>query len=219
MIKRIISNGILNTTQGAIAAVEDWVFDARHGLDTRQEVAVQDLDIGHEHKQYAEKYKATRARYFRKLIQHVDLPRDGVFVDVGCGKGRILLLAIESGFDRVLGLEISPNLCEIAKRNIAAFRKRGGTNGSVSVACTNILDHQLSHDETVFFLYSPFERDVTRQFLDMVRESIEQNPRELFLVIDEFRFPDLLASCRYFNHVLTYQYGSAVFDVYKHQVS
>ncbi|MCA9217507.1 MAG: hypothetical protein KDB27_30775 [Planctomycetales bacterium] len=70
------------------------------------EVAVQDLDIRLEDKQHAEKYKATRARYFRKLMKRVHLPRDGVFVDVGCGKGRILLLAVEHGLNRVVGIEI-----------------------------------------------------------------------------------------------------------------
>jgi trans-aconitate methyltransferase len=76
-------------------------------------------------KQHAEKYKATRARYFRKLMKRVHLPRDGVFVDVGCGKGRILLLAVEHGLNRVVGIEISPTLCKIAEKNIAGFSECG----------------------------------------------------------------------------------------------
>jgi len=71
----------------------------------------------------------------------------------------------------------------------------------------------------VLFLYSPFERDVTYQFLDMVRTFLAQNPRDLFLVIDEFRFPELLEYDQYFDHTLTYKYGAAVFDVYAHKVS
>ncbi len=195
------------------------MFDNRHRLDTRMEVAVQDLDIRHDDKQHAEKYKATRARYFRKLMKRVHLPRDGVFVDVGCGKGRILLLAAEHGFDRVVGIEISPTLCKIAEKNIAGFSGCRQSASSVSVVCTNVLDYQFKHDETVLFLYSPFERDVTRQFLDMVRESLAQNPRDLFLVIDEFRFPELLENDQYFDHTLTYRYGAAVFDVYEYRAS
>ena len=219
MIERVFSNGLASTIQSAIAVVEDWVFDNWYRLDTRVEVAVQDLDISQEDKQHAEKYKATRARYFRKLMKRLQLTPDGVFVDVGCGKGRILLLAAEHGFGRVVGLEISPNLSEIAQRNIAAYKQNAQSTASISVVCTNILHHQFKHEETVFFLYSPFEREVTQQFLEMVRESIRQNPRSVFLVIDELRFPELLENDNLFEHAFTYRYGAAVFNVYQHQVA
>ena len=67
--------------------------------DTRTEVAVKDLDIGQEDKRNAEKYKPTRTRYFRKFMKHVAVPAHGEFVDVGCGKGRVMMLAAEQGFD------------------------------------------------------------------------------------------------------------------------
>lgn len=69
------------------------------------------------------------------------------------------------------------------------------------------------------FCTSPFERDVTYQFLDMVRKFLAQNPRDLFLVIDEFRFPELLENDQYFDHTLTYRLRAAVFDVYGYRAS
>lgn len=216
LIKRFISNGPVSTTQSAMSVFEDYVFDYRYQLETRSEVAIDDLDISQEDKQHADKYKPTRARYFRKLMRRVQLPREGVFVDVGCGKGRILLLAAEQGFNRIVGLEISPQLCQIAQRNIDAFNKHHRDSAALSVVCTNILHYQFSGDETVFFLYSPFDYTVTSQFLEMIRKSIDESPRELYLIIDEFRFPELLANDPYFDHAMTYQYGAAEFNVYHH---
>ncbi|KAA1258218.1 Methyltransferase domain protein [Rubripirellula obstinata] len=215
-MKRAFTKGPSNSLQSVLSVVDDYAFDRRHQLDTRSEVAINDLDISDEDKQHADKYKPTRARYFRKIMAKLDLPRDGVFVDVGCGKGRILLLAAEHGFDRVVGLEISPALCEIAKRNVATFQESTPTASSINVVCTNILDYQMDGSETVFFLYSPFDRPVTDSFLRMIRQSLTDHPRDLWLIIDEFRFPELLKDDELLKQSLVYEYGSAIFHVYHH---
>ncbi|MCM2370722.1 class I SAM-dependent methyltransferase [Aporhodopirellula aestuarii] len=215
-VKRAFTKGPSNSLQSVLSVVDDYVFDRRHQLDTRSEVAINDLDISDEDKQHADKYKPTRARYFRKIMAKLDLPREGVFVDVGCGKGRILLLAAEHGFDQVVGLEISPSLCEIAERNVASFRENTPTASSIEVVCTNILDYQMDGSETVFFLYSPFDQPVTKTFLEMIRQSINDHPRDLWLIIDEFRFPELLEDDELLKQSLVYEYGSAIFHVYHH---
>jgi len=215
-LRRIVSTRPTSTLQSALSVVDDYIFEKRYKLDTRTEVAIDDLDISQEDKQHADKYKPTRARYFRKIMEKVDLGREGVLVDVGCGKGRILLLAAEHGFDQVIGLEISPALCQIAERNVDAFRKVNPESGSIKVVCTNILDYQMTGNENVFFLYSPFGYSVTDRFLEMVRESLKKHPRDLCLIIDEFRFPELLSDDEYFEQTLVYEYGAAVFHVYSH---
>lgn len=216
LVKRVISKGPLSTVQSGLSVIDDYVFDYRYKLETRAEVAINDLDISQEDKQHADKYKPTRARYFRKIMEKLDLPRNGVFVDVGCGKGRILLLAAEQGFDQVVGLEISPGLCQIAERNVATFKEAKPKTGSIKVVCTNILDYQMDGSETVFFLYSPFGYSVTERFLEMIRQSLKDHPRDLCLIIDEFRFPELLVNDDFLNQTLIYKYGAAVFHVYHH---
>ena len=70
--------------------------------------------------------------------------------------------------------------------------------------------------ETVFFLYSPFGCSVTEQFLEMIRQSLKDHPRDLCLIIDEFRVPELLADDDYLEQSLVYKYGAAVFHLYSH---
>ncbi len=216
-MKRAFTKGPSNSLQSVLSVVDDYAFDRRHRLDTRSEVAINDLDISDEDKQHADKYKPTRARYFRKIMAKLNLPREGVFVDVGCGKGRVLLLAAEHGFDQVVGLEISHALCEIAKRNVATFQEGTPTASSIKVVCTNILDYEMKDSETVFFLYSPFDHAVTKSFLAMIRQSLKDHPRDLWLIIDEFRFPELLEDDELLKKTHVYEYGSAIFHVYQHQ--
>ena len=50
--------------------------------------------------------------------------RHDVFLDLGAGKGRMLLAASRYPFRRVIGVELSDRLAAIARSNVAAFRLR-----------------------------------------------------------------------------------------------
>ena len=212
--KRLLKKGPINAAESVLSVVEDFWFEVQHQLDTRSEVAISDLDISDADKAHADKYKPTRKRYFRKLMAHLSLPSGGVFVDVGCGKGRVLLLASKYGFDEVVGLEISPMLTEIARKNSDLYLTQCKNCSPIRVECTNILDYNMKGSETIFFLYSPFDYEVTHQFLNSMRQSIEQCPRKIWLVIDEFRFPDLLENDPHLKLQSIYEYGAATFHVY-----
>ena len=53
-------------------------------------------------------------------------------MDLGCGKGRVLMLAVEYGFARVTGVDYSASLCEIARRNLDVLRARTGRRWATS---------------------------------------------------------------------------------------
>lgn len=208
--------GLTRTVQRILSAAEDVLFEYRYGLETAKVVEVNRLDISAEDKQHSVRYKPTRVRYFHKLMQALSLPKSLVFVDVGCGKGRVLLLAAQYGFRRIVGLELSPRLCEIARDNIGVFRRRHLEINETTVVCTNVLQYQLTDDEGIFFLFWPFDRSVTMSFLEMVRQSIDRKPRNVWLIINEFQFLDLLDGDSYFDQTQYIVYGASEFNVYCH---
>ncbi len=206
--------GIKETFQSAVSVAEDLLFDFRYKFDTAKVLEVKDLDISSEDKQHSVRYKPTRVRYFRKLMQAVALPKSATFVDVGCGKGRILMLAAKYGFQRTIGLELSPQLCKVAESNLETYCNHHPEVKKPSVICTNVLEHQLTDDETIFFLFWPFDREVTVLFLDLLKQSLLRNPRELWLIINEFQFPDLLESDTQFERTHLVKYGASEFHVF-----
>jgi SAM-dependent methyltransferase len=205
--------GLVGSAQSAIGRVEDVLFDRMHGLETSDKVAVSELDIADDAKQHAQCYNPTRVRHFRKLMRSLKLPPNHVFVDVGCGKGRILVAAAQLGFRRVVGIEISPRLSAIATRNVQAFRKRSGSACEFEVICSNISDFALRNDETIFYLFWPFDRPTTEAFLEKVRASLRESPRELWLVINNPMYPDLFA--QHFRLHSRFLYGGSTFEVYR----
>jgi len=200
--------------QSCIALCEDWFFDFRFGVQTSRVVEVCQLDISEEDKSHAVRYKPTRVRYFRKLLQQYPLPASTVFVDVGCGRGRVVLLAAMQGFKKTIGLELSPKLAAGAAQNLAFYRKRNPRIGEATIFCTNVLEHDFNNDETVFFLFWPFDREVTKQFIEILRKSLRKSPRNVTLIINEFQFHDTLEADHDFRHAKRIVYGAAAFDIY-----
>ena len=136
-----------------------------------------DLEIKSENKSRGVRYEPTRARPLRRLLRVLNLPKDSVFVDLGCGKGRILLLACEYGFKRVKGVDFSPQLCEVAKKNLAIYKQKKGLGAEVVIMESDVVDYQLQDDENIFFMFNPFDKVVMERVVGNIAQSLRRNPR------------------------------------------
>ena len=64
-------------------------------------------------------YRVSDYEMFRQIMRHVSLSAgEDVFVDYGSGKGRVVIMAAESPFRKVIGVEFSAQLHAIAKENV-----------------------------------------------------------------------------------------------------
>ena len=100
-------------------------FDRRHGVDTAGIVRLGALRIESPNRDLGVRYQPSDPDDFRSLVEALPIdPKDYVLVDLGSGKGRVLLLASEFPFRRVVGVEFSQELNEIAERNVALTRQR-----------------------------------------------------------------------------------------------
>lgn len=165
-----------------MSSVEDSFFDWRHGIETSQAVNTDELEATLRNRPHAARYRATRARAFRDLLNKLALPENSTFVDVGSGKGRVLLLAAQHPFARVVGIEFSPMLCERARRNIDIFRAKTPALAPIDVCQEDVTQYTFRGDENVFFLYNPFDAAILNQFVENVRRSLAEHPRPIWLI-------------------------------------
>ncbi|HEV2642522.1 MAG TPA: hypothetical protein VGT98_07440 [Candidatus Elarobacter sp.] len=78
--------------------------------------------------------------------------RDDVLVDVGCGKGRVIIYWLHRHFgQRLIGLELDPDIAARTARQFRRFRRVRIIAGD---AIENVPD-----DGTLFYLYNPFTED------------------------------------------------------------
>ncbi|ASZ09942.1 class I SAM-dependent methyltransferase [Chitinophaga pendula] len=104
--------------------------------------------------------------------------RNTAFIDIGCGKGRVLAIAAAYGFPQVIGIEYSPKLCRLAQPVCDALKQRHpGTHISVIQADARVFD--LPDNIGVIFLFNPFDETIMKIFIEKVMESLRRKKRPL----------------------------------------
>jgi hypothetical protein len=115
-------------------------------------------------------------------------PRDYTLVDIGSGKGRVMFLAAEYPFRRIVGVESVGELHAAAERNIQRYRHHARRCPSLEAVHARAQDYALPTDPLVLFFFNPFRADVMAQVMRHVARSLEQHPRPLWLIL---LFPEL----------------------------
>ncbi|OQW50272.1 MAG: hypothetical protein A4S09_00320 [Proteobacteria bacterium SG_bin7] len=172
---------MVNTSKLIFATLYDYLFDFRHGTDTCQPVELDELTINSANTTHGSPYESSKAHDLKKLFRHFHFPKDSVLVDLGSGKGKVLLATWEFKFKKVIGIEFSEELTKIAKRNIEIFEKKKGKR-PVEVICADALKYNFNGDENVFFMFNPFGAPVIEGFIARLQESIEKSPRKVWFI-------------------------------------
>lgn len=94
-------------------------FDKRLGVQTVDMVPVEQLDITDEQRRGGIRYEPTPFMEFGYVFSRLPITHDKYsFVDLGSGKGRAILMATKFLFRRVMGVEFSRELHQIAQDNL-----------------------------------------------------------------------------------------------------
>ena len=191
LIKRAIASlqarGFTNTLNVVLAILADKTFDYRYGVNTARHVKLEALVINSESKALGIEYQPTRVGAFNRLMKALDLPRDGMFVDFGSGKGRILILAAIAGFKSVQGVEFSAELCALARDNVFRFQRRTNIKTPISIIENDALLYQIPKNANVFYMFHPFTGSVMKQVVDNIKQSLKEHPRKVWLI---YNFPE-----------------------------
>jgi SAM-dependent methyltransferase len=127
-------------------------------------------------------YSAAQPSIIRKALATIPDRQYCHFLDLGCGKGRPLLIATEFGFAAITGVELSPTLSRIARRNASVFFHAHPDRPGISIVTGDALAHKLPQEKLVVFLYNPFGRALIAQLLSNIESSLQAISRELYIV-------------------------------------
>src|SRR5262249_59289520 len=122
--------------------------DRRLQVDTAGAVGFDDLEHGGTIGYFD--YTATDWITLRRGLGYLDVGPDDVFVDLGSGKGRVLLMAAMHPFKRVIGVELSAKLNAIARTNVERASHRLRCK-EVELVVADATEYELPDDVTVVF--------------------------------------------------------------------
>jgi SAM-dependent methyltransferase len=126
-------------------------------------------------------YQPSGWRFLHRILRRSDVRPDDVFVDIGSGKGRVLLQAAGYPFKRVVGVEVDAELNKVAEANLEARRSRRRC-GEVELIAVDGAEWAIPDDVTVFYIYYPFGGESFRAVIRNLVASLEAAPRRILVI-------------------------------------
>lgn len=149
-----------------ILAVENRLWERWLGVDTRAHPT-------HRHGTTEHQYYATLPyRALFHILRSARIGRSDVFVDIGCGRGRVLRCAARTRIAGVIGIEDIRELCEDARKNLGRIR-----HPRVSARVIHGRAEDFDYGSgSVFFLFNPFGPATLRRVLAEIEPTIANRP-------------------------------------------
>jgi SAM-dependent methyltransferase len=150
------------------------IYDVMHHVDTRRFVSIMDMEDSNANILEGRPYMATPPHTSETLFRWINWDTKGTtFIDIGCGKGSVLLTAAaDRRFKRIIGVEYSAALSQIAKNNIEQYRGRLQTH-KIDVITGDAAEFQFPDGPLMVYFFNPF-RDVT---MDAVLKNLNRRLR------------------------------------------
>lgn len=199
-----------------VSRLIDSHFDPAFGTETREVIENHALtDVLSPNLARGIRYEPTRALPFRQALRAARIPTRGGFVDLGCGKGRTLILAAQCGFKQVTGIDYSPRLCAAAEKNLGIFRARTRRVFRTRVLAMDAADYAFTKDDAVVYLFNPFDAVVLAAVIARLRVSLERHPRDVWIVYHNPVWRSSIEATNAFRHVGDFTRGGSTFAVYR----
>jgi hypothetical protein len=171
----IRNHGIWLTVLKFYMLLTDWVFDQKYGIETS----------GIESSNVHVRYQPVSAVLLRKLLAQIAplIPIDTrVFVHLGSGKGRALIIGAEFGFLKLRGVENTHELCAISLDNCTSYKRATKSEAQFEIVECDTTAYEIKPDENCFFLFNPFGKIILGKVLENIRRSLENYPRRILII-------------------------------------
>jgi SAM-dependent methyltransferase len=163
-------------------------FDQRYGVDTGGLIGGGELRSGHRNDVFNTAYYGMAPSRFQRVMvdwiadqTHAAL-EDYSFIDLGCGKGRAVLMASGFGFREVVGVELHAALAGIAEANVAAWTAAGRAVCPVRIVCRDATEFTFPDGPCLLYLFNPFAAPVMKQLIERIESDFAARPGLLDLI-------------------------------------
>lgn len=180
----IRNRGFLNFIKILFSSFTDK-FDQRTGVETAGRVLPEDIS---QNRDLVTHYAGTREKPLKELLKKMNVPGDYHFIDLGCGKGRVLIIALEYGLKKVTGVEISSSLLEQARWNLSRFTQ--SKEVEVSFALGDFTEIELPRGE-IYYMYDPCKGEMLMNIFRKIHESTSHKAGEAMIIYHNNLIPNL----------------------------
>jgi precorrin-6B methylase 2 len=152
--------------------INNIFWELRLGIVTRGLTSIDPADDEHIH------YGTVPYRTINAILDHLQLSSNDVFVDLGCGKGRVVCCSSLRRIRQSIGVEYSPDLSAIAQRNANRVKKKLSPIKIITIDAQQF-DFTIG---TVYYLFHPFGPKTLKNVIEGLHIGLQRLPRPVRIV-------------------------------------
>jgi hypothetical protein len=104
------------------------------------------------------------------------------FIDLGSGKGRTLMMASEYSFQRIIGVELLPELNRVACENLRVFKSEKQRCFAIESVCGDAREFEFPLEPTVLYLFNPLPEAGLATVIRSLEASAKNHPRTVIVL-------------------------------------
>jgi hypothetical protein len=161
----------------------DKKYDKKYGVDTSGVIQAENLEGKNKNVEFANRYEPTSVNTFYQIMNQLPINfREFTFIDFGSGRGRVLLLASNYGFKKIIGVEFDTNLHLTANNNIQIYKSSTKNLSDIESVCEDATRFSIPGGQLVIFFFSPFRDKVMSQVLSNISKSFSVNKNRIIVI-------------------------------------
>lgn len=146
------------------------------GSDELKKTKAAGIDISH-----ATVYMPASYLLLEDIFSRLPADHRKHFLDIGCGKGRVLCVAAHKGFNKVTGIDFSSELCAKAEANLL-LTKKIIPSLNFSLINKDASTMEIPPDADCIFFFNPFDQYIMNAVTKNIQASYLRNPRIIYIV-------------------------------------
>jgi len=168
-------------------------FDRRHGTDTSRIVQTKDAAGRDVHW-----YETASASAISAAIEKLGIdPEIFTFIDLGCGKGKPLLIAAGFPFRRIIGVDVDASCLAIARKNVGICEQ----SARIELVVADATRYAFPPGPLLVYLYNPFPGHVLRVVLQRLACRLDETADPIAVIYMHPRCAELIEDTGLFRTV------------------
>lgn len=153
-------------------------------------------------------YQPTELALFHEMLSALKVDfREFTFIDLGSGKGRVLLMAADYPFRRIVGIELLPELHRVTQENLSQYKSNSQQCFALETICSDAREFTFPAEPTVLYLFNPLPEEGLVQVIANLDRSLRERARPLYVLYHNPLLDHVLANCSGLRKLSsTYQY-------------
>ena len=159
-------------------------FDLIYETDTSGIIAAWRLDNkDSENWTLGNVYEPTPTLLFDSIFESLEIDFSNYsFVDLGSGKGRVLLMAAQFPFNSIVGVEYAADLHLAALNNLDNIGKLSPKCKNITALHMDVLDLEIPEEATVIYLNNPFQGLIIHKIIEKIKQALRRKFRDIFII-------------------------------------